>query len=124
MTPLRARYIAHLELKYRSAKTRRNYLDPVIQLSKWLKRSPDTITHEELRNYLLYLKQERSPAVRTLNIHIYALKCFFKFILPEANIMGPYCRLKEPESIPEVPGRETIKEMLLLSTPTLYIGCR
>jgi hypothetical protein len=87
MTPLRASYIAHLELKYPSAKTRRNYLDPVILLSKWLKRSPDTITKTELQQYLLHLKLERKLAIRSLNIHIYGLKCFFDFILPETNIM-------------------------------------
>jgi len=112
MTPLRASYIAHLELKYTSAKTRRNYLDPVILLSKWLKRSPDTITKTELQQYLLHLKLERKLAIRSLNIHIYALKCFFEFILPEANVMGPYKRLKEPKCHPDVLSREEIKAII------------
>jgi integrase/recombinase XerD len=112
MTPLRASYIAHLELKYPSAKTRRNYLDPVILLSKWLKRSPDTITKTELQQYLLHLKLERKLAIRSLNIHIYGLKCFFDFILPEANIMGPYRRLKEPKYNPDVLSREEIKAII------------
>jgi integrase/recombinase XerD len=112
MTPLRARFIAHLQLKGYAAKTRRNYLEPIIQLSRWLKRSPDTLTRDELQRYLLYLKLERKLAIRTLNIHIYALKCFCDFILPEANLMGPYKRLKEPKYHPDVLSREEIKAMI------------
>ncbi|MDG5814176.1 phage integrase N-terminal SAM-like domain-containing protein [Chitinispirillales bacterium ANBcel5] len=70
MTPLRVRYIAHLHLKGYSEKTQRNYLEPIILFSRWLKRSPDTLTKDELHRYLLYLKLERKLAIRTLNIHI------------------------------------------------------
>lgn len=120
MTPLRASYIAHLELKYTSAKTRKNYLEPVIQMSKWLKRSPDTINRDELQKYLLYLKLERKLAIPTLNIHIYALKCFFEFILPETDIMAPYHRLKEPKHIPDVLGREEIRAIIDTETNLKY----
>ncbi len=112
MTPLRARYMAHLELKGYSPKTRRNYLDPIVRFTRWLKRSPDTLTKDDLRQYLLYLKLERKLAIRTLNIHIYALKCFCDFVLPEANIMAPYRRLKEPHYQPDVLGREEIKAII------------
>ena len=70
------------------------------------------ITRDELRNYLLYLKLERKLAIRSLNIHIYALKCFFEFILPEADIMGPYKRLKEPKYHPDVLSREEVKVII------------
>jgi integrase/recombinase XerD len=112
MTPLRARFIAHLQLKGYAVKTMRNYLEPIIRFSRWLKRSPDTLTKDELQRYLLYLKLERKLAIRTLNIHIYALKCFCDFVLPEANIMGPYRRLKEPKYHPDVLGREEIKAII------------
>jgi integrase/recombinase XerD len=112
MTPLRARFIAHLELKGYAAKTRRNYLDPVIQFSRWLKRSPDTLTKDDIQRYLLYLKRERKLAIRTLNIHIYALKAFCNFILPEADIMAPYSRLKEPKHNPMVLSREEINAVI------------
>jgi hypothetical protein len=78
MTPLRAGYMAHLELKYPSAKTRRNYLEPVVFLSKWLNRSPDTITRDELQKYLLQPETGMQISHSYLNIHIYALKCFFE----------------------------------------------
>jgi site-specific recombinase XerD len=112
MTPLRARFIAHLHLKGYAAKTQKNYLQPIIQFSQWLKRSPDTLTREELQRYLLHLKLERKLAIRSLNIHIYALKCFCDFVLPEADIMAPYRRLREPEYIPEVLSRQEIKAMI------------
>jgi hypothetical protein len=31
-----------------AAKTQKNYLQPIIQFSQWLKRSPDTLTKEEI----------------------------------------------------------------------------
>jgi site-specific recombinase XerD len=112
MTPLRARFIAHLELKGYAAKTRRNYLDPIIQFTRWLKRSPDTLTKEDVQRYLLFIKRDRKLAIRTLNIHIYALKCFCNFILPEADIMAPYRRLKEPKHNPMVLSREEINAVI------------
>jgi integrase/recombinase XerD len=120
MTPLRARFIAHLELKGYAAKTRKNYLQPVIQFSRWLKRSPDTLTKEELQRYLLYLKLERKLAIRSLNIHIYALKCFCDFVLPEADIMAPYKRLKEPKYQPDVLSREEVIAIIDTETNLKY----
>jgi len=112
MTPLRARFIAHLELKGYAAKTLRNYLQCIIQFTRWLKRSPDTLTKGELHRYLLYLKRGRKLAVRTLNIHIYSLKCFCEFVLPETDIMAPYRRLKEPKYNPDVLSREEIRMII------------
>ena len=112
MTPLRASFIAHLHLKGYSDKTQRNYLQPGIQFSRWLKRSPDTLTKDELHQYLLHLKLERQLAIRTLNIHIYALKCFCEFVLPEANFMAPYKRLKEPKHFPDILNREEIRSVI------------
>lgn len=120
MTPLRARFIAHLELKGYAAPTRSNYVQVVVQFSRWLKRSPDTLTKDELHTYLLYLKRERKLAIRTLNIHIYALKCFCEFVLPEADLMSPYKRLKEPKYHPDVLTREEVNTIIDTETNLKY----
>ena len=120
MTPLRARFIAHLHLKGYSDKTQKNYLQPVVQFSRWLNRSPDTLTKDELHQYLLYLKLELRLAIRTLNIHIYALKCFCEFVLPEANFMAPYKRLKEPKHHPDIVSREEIRSVIEIEQNLKY----
>jgi site-specific recombinase XerD len=120
MSPLRTRFIAHLELKGYSPKTCRNYVQCVIQFSRWLKRSPDTVTAQELHDYLLYLKRTRKLAIRTLNIHIYSLKSFCEFVLPEADLMAPYGRLREPKHQPLILSRQDSAKIIDTETNLKY----
>ena len=67
MTPLRQRLIEDLQLHGLSAKTQDAYLRAVKDLAEHYHTSPDLITEEELRRYLLYLTNEKhaSPSPDT-----------------------------------------------------------
>jgi len=53
ISPLRQRMIEDMALRKLAPKTQSNYLRAVINFTRFLGRSPDTATSEDLRRYLL-----------------------------------------------------------------------
>ena len=89
MTELRSRFIAHLELKNYSKSTVCNYVQVVKQFSEFTGHSPAKLTQDEIRNYLLHLKRVKKLEPKTINLHLYAIKSFCQFMLPETDTMRP-----------------------------------
>ena len=96
MSPLRSHYINFLQLRGYSDKTVRNYVQSMKQFQDWLGKSPIHMSTDTVRQYLIFLKRNKKLAARTINIHLYALKTFNEFFLPESAIMTPFKRLKTP----------------------------
>jgi hypothetical protein len=59
MTPLRQRMTEDLQLRGLAAKTQDAYLRDVCQLAEHYHKSPDLVSEEELRQYFLYLKNDK-----------------------------------------------------------------
>jgi len=112
MTALRAKFVAFLEVKGYSAATIRNYVQVVAQFQRFIKHSPVRLTQEEIRNYLLDLKRVHKLAVRTLNLHMYGIRAFCNFILPDADIMRSFTRMREPKHQPQVLSRQEVEKVL------------
>ena len=62
MTQLRQRMIEDMQLRGYSARTQEAYARAVRQLAEYFHRSPDQVTEEELREYFLYLANEKKCA--------------------------------------------------------------
>jgi integrase/recombinase XerD len=77
-TWLRQRMLDDLQLHGFAAKTQDAYLRAVKQLAAYYHKSPDLITEEELRQYLLYLTNEKQVAASTFAIALCGLKCFYE----------------------------------------------
>ena len=76
ISPLRQRMIEDMRMRKFGEKTQSQYIRAVRQFGKYLGRSPDTASVEELRNYQLHLVDHGvSPA--SLNSAICGLKFFF-----------------------------------------------
>lgn len=112
MTELRSRFIAYLELKNYSESTIRNYVQVVKQFSEFIGHSPAKLTQDEIRNYLLFLKRVKKLEPKTINLHLYAIKSFCQFMLPETDIMRPFSRMREKKKQPKVLSREEIEKLL------------
>ena len=54
ISPLRQRMIEEMRLRQLAPKTREAYLRAVVHFTRYLRRSPDTATAEELRAYQLW----------------------------------------------------------------------
>ena len=84
MTPLRQRMIDDMQLRGLSARTREVYVAAVRQLAGHYRRSPAEITKEELRQYFLYLANEKKVARATATIALCAIRFFYEQTLHRA----------------------------------------
>jgi hypothetical protein len=76
MTPLRARMIEDMKLAGLAARTQQIYLQAVSALSKHYGRSPDQLSEEEVRRYLVGV-HERS-ARGTVQTSYYGIQFFYR----------------------------------------------
>jgi len=80
-TPLRQKMIEDMQLHGLADRTQESYLLAVRQLARHYHKSPDQINEEELRQYFLYLKNEKHAARSTCTINLCGIKFFFQHTL-------------------------------------------
>jgi integrase/recombinase XerD len=78
MTALRRRMREDLQLRGLAPKTQQCYLEAVKHLAQHYRRAPDQISEEEIRQYFLYLINEKQVAESTLRIHLYGIRFFYE----------------------------------------------
>ena len=78
MSPLRQRMIEDMQLRGYSATTQEAYARAVRQLSDHVHHGPDKVTEEELRQYFLYLANEKKSARSTTTIALCGIKFFYE----------------------------------------------
>ena len=81
VTPLRQRLIEDLQLHGLAAKTQDAYVRAVRQLAEYYHKSPDQISEEELRQYFLYLQNDKHASPSTFAIALCGLKFFYEHTL-------------------------------------------
>jgi site-specific recombinase XerD len=86
-------------------KTQSGYIRAVRQFAKYLGRSPDTATVEDLRNYQLSLVDHGISPI-SLNAAITGLKFFFDITLDHAELMAKMQPVHVPRTLPVVLSRE------------------
>ena len=68
LTPLAQRMLHDLQLAGRAERTQESYLRQVRKFAQWLMKSPDVATEDELRRYLLYIKNDQQWAGNSLKV--------------------------------------------------------
>lgn len=109
---LRARFISRLEERGFTQRTVRNYVQCVKQYQDWARSSPVHMSRDSVHRYLAFLRNEKKLAARTINIHLYALKGFCEFFLPDAGIMEPFKRMRTPRHQPKVLSPEDVSKLI------------
>lgn len=108
MTPLRQRMLEDMQLHGLSDRTQQSYLGAVRQLALHFGKPPDQITEEQLRQYFLFLRNERHAARSTITIALCSIKFLFERTLrrpwPTLALLRPHTEHKLPAvlSIEEV----------------------
>ena len=101
ISPLRQRMIEDMRMRKFGEKTQYQYVRAVRQFAKYLGRSPETASVEELRNYQLHLVDHgTSPA--SLNAAICGLKFFFGITLDRPEAMAKMKPVHLPRKLPEI----------------------
>ena len=82
MTPLRRRMLEDMQLRGFSTRTQECYLAAVRQLAEHFHRRPDRLTEEDLRQYFLYLANEKKVARATATIAL----CGIRFLSIDSHV--------------------------------------
>ncbi len=83
MTPLRQKMIEDMQLRGLSALTQHRYVTAVRQLAEYYGKSPAHLMDEELRQYFLYLKNEKKCARSTCTVAVCAIKFLYEHTLKQ-----------------------------------------
>jgi len=95
ITPLRQRMIEDMQLRNLSAATQRSYVHYIFGLAKFYLVSPDLLSLEEIREYHLYLINERQYSAESVNHFVIAAKFLYNTTLdmPWPDNVLPRCRV-------------------------------
>jgi len=108
---LRQRMIEDMTLRKLSPKTQSKYIRAVINLTRFLGRSPDTATAEDLRRYQLHLVESGTTSMM-LNATITALRFFFGVTLDRPEALAKMSPVREPRKLPVVLNREEVARLI------------
>lgn len=123
MTQLRERMVADMQLRGLAPKTQKAYLFGVNRLAKYLKKSPDKVTDEELRAFFLYLKNECHLAANTQNQIQSAIKFLFRQTLNREMPVLSYVRASVPKRLPVILSRDEVRLVLAQVRLAQYRTC-
>ena len=81
MTPLRNMMIRELELHRKAPGTIKQYVSAVAELARHYGRSPDSISIEEVRDFIHHLITQRKIAFSTCNTRLAGIRFFYQQVL-------------------------------------------
>ncbi len=82
--------------------TQDSYESAVRQFLRWAKFEPEDLSEDEVRNYILYLREDKKLSARSINVAAYGLRFFFTYTLPRQWPVFGLLRVKIPETLPVV----------------------
>ena len=116
MTALRQRMVEDLRLRNRSPRTVEIYVAQVAAFARYFRRSPEELGAEQVREYLLYLLQERRLSTSTVNLCRCALCFFYRHTLGRPECVVGMVTGRRAKKLPVVLDREEVRA-LLRATP-------
>ena len=102
MSALRQKMIEDMQLRGFAVRTQEAYLLAVRQLAKYCRKSPDQIEEEELRQYFLFLKNEKHAARASCTIALCGIKFFFQQTLGREWKTFEFVRPPKEKKLPVV----------------------
>lgn len=123
MTELRKRMIETLQLRGLSAGTQQLYVRAVAQLAKHYHKSPDLLTQEELRQYFLYIKNDKNYSRASMTIAICAIKSLVEWTLGRTWPLFDLVRPPREKKLPTVLSGQEVRKILGSVTQPRYRVC-
>jgi integrase/recombinase XerD len=114
MTSLRHRMLEDLQLRGLAPTTQQCYLDAVRQLAHHYRRPPDQLSDEELRQYFLFLLNEKKVAESTFRIHLYGIRFLYERTLQRPWPVFDLVRPRTLQKLPVVLSRREVRSLLAL----------
>ena len=104
MTSLRKKMIAEMQLRRFSENTQESYLRSVTELAKHYHKSPDSINTEQLKEYVLFLTNEKNLSWSSINTITAGIRFLFGQTLQRKDISLAIPPRKTPRRLPEIFG--------------------
>jgi site-specific recombinase XerD len=101
-----------LQLAGHGERTQESYLRAVRQLAAYTKLSPDQISEDQLRRYLLYLKNEKNFAPGSLKIAYSGIKFFYTHTVKRDWETLTRLRVPQQRKLPAVLSRDEVRQLL------------
>ena len=129
VSPLRQRMIEDMAARKLNPHTQRGHVYSCKRFAAWLKRSPDTATADEVRQFQLQLI-ESGMSICNRNRIMTGVRFLFRVTLRRHDLAAEIWHIKEPERLPPVLSPEEVKRVLAMARSlkaramlTLAYGC-
>jgi integrase/recombinase XerD len=129
VSPLRQRMIEDMAARKLNPHTQRSHIYSCKRFAAWLKRSPDTATADEVRQFQLHLV-ENGMSICNRNRIMTGVRFLFRVTLRRHDLAAEVWHIKEPQKLPPVLSPEEVKRVLTMATSlkaramlTLAYGC-
>jgi integrase/recombinase XerD len=123
MSPLQQRMLEDMQLRGLSARTQEAYARAVWQLAQHYRRPPDQLSNEELRQYFLYLTNEKKIARPTATIALCGIKFFYEQTLKQEWPTLRFVRPAAEHKLPVILSREEVRRLLAVVRIPVYRAC-
>ncbi len=87
MSPLRKKFINEMKLRNFSTKTIFAYTGALVALTAHYHKSPDKISEDEIKQYLLFMTETRNLTYSTCSVAVSAFKLFYNDLLGQGDII-------------------------------------
>jgi integrase/recombinase XerD len=112
MTPLRQRMIEDMRIRNLATTTQRSYVHYVAGFAKYFHRSPDELDLEAVRQYQLYLSQERKQSPQSIHTFVSAVQFLYLVTLEMPWDKHDFPRARLDEKLPVVLAPDEIRRFL------------
>lgn len=111
VSPLRQRMIEDMCLRKLSPKTQTHYIRAVKGLARFLGRSPDTVTAQDLRRFQMHLVQTGMSPV-SINATIFAIRFFVVTTLERPELANKMHPVRVEQKLPVILSREEMARLI------------
>jgi len=123
MTTFRRRMLEDLQLRGLAPTTQQCSLDAVRQLAHHYRRAPDQLSDEELRQYFLFLRNEKQVAESTFRIHLSGIRFFYERTLQRPWPVFDLVRPRHIQKLPVVLRLQEVRSLLAVVEPPTARMC-
>lgn len=112
ITLLRQRMHEDLQLAGLMESTQKSYLREVRQLARHFHKAPDQLTENQIRQYFLYLKNEKRHAPGTMKVAASAIIFFYRHTAPRDWEALKMLRIPRPKTLPDVLTIDEVRRLI------------
>jgi integrase len=108
MTPLRQRMIEDMQVRNLAPATQRQYIHYIAGFARYFNVSPDQLDLEDIRQYMLYLVNDRKLSAESINTFVTAAKFLYLTTLEMPWGEEQFPRVRRPHKLPIVLSHEEV----------------